>query len=209
VKEVNTYRIIRMSVFLFVALLHVGLLAWFRFNVIVKQQEAAAQAEIMKLVDVEEYIPPPPPPPPPPPRPKKKIIETAVQPVASEMIIEVEEQVVETAEVIEPPVIVPREPEYLPQHKISEIPVIPSKEILKRIEYPPLALKQKLQAVVYVELFIDSKGAIRRINVLKDPGNGFAEAAVKAISGLTCEPAKANGKPVAVRFRYPIRFALK
>ena len=47
------------------------------------------------------------------------------------------------------------------------------------------------------------------MSVLKDPGFGFAEAAIKALAGLVCEPAQVEGRPVAVRYRYPVRFALK
>ncbi len=89
------------------------------------------------------------------------------------------------------------------------MPEIPSREILSRIRYPALALRQEIEGVVYLELFIDGGGTIRMIRVLKDPGYGFAEAAVEALTGMRCKPALANGKPVAVRFRYPVRFTLQ
>jgi outer membrane biosynthesis protein TonB len=38
------------------------------------------------------------------------------------------------------------------------VPEIPSKEILSRITYPPIALKQGIEGVVYLELFIDADG---------------------------------------------------
>ena len=101
------------------------------------------------------------------------------------------------------------EPDYVPQYEITDVPVIPVAQVLSRIEYPPLAARQGIEATVYVELYIDSHGAIRKVVVLKDPGYGFAEAAVKALQGVMTTPARANGRPVAVRFRYPIRFKLK
>jgi protein TonB len=101
------------------------------------------------------------------------------------------------------------EPDYLPQFKITDLPVLPVKELLARIEYPPLAAKQGIEATVYLELLIDETGKIRKITVLKDPGYGFAEVAVNALSGVTCVPAKVAGRAVAVRYRYPVRFALK
>ena len=45
--------------------------------------------------------------------------------------------------------------------------------------------------------------------MLKDPGNGFAEAAIAALGDIFCVPAKIDGHPVAVRYRYPVRFTLK
>ena len=71
-----------------------------------------------------------------------------------------------------------------------------------------MAMKQGIEGVVYLELFIDENGNIRQVNVLKDPGYGFAEAAIAALDGITCKPALMNDKPVAVRFRYPVRFVL-
>jgi len=103
----------------------------------------------------------------------------------------------------------PAEPDYLPQFKIDQVPTMPDSAILARIVYPPLAAKQGIEAVVFLELYIDDRGVIRKVNVLKDPGFGFAEAAVKALDGVQVRPAQAQGKPVAVRFRYNMRFKLK
>jgi protein TonB len=175
---------------------------------------------IFKIVDLEEYVPPP-------PEPEKEEIEKKIQPEEPievpqqeeivEEVIETEEEVVtvETEEVpsVESPgpapAPQPEEIEYLPQHKISVPPQMPVEEIRKRINYPPLANRQRIEGVVFLELFIDREGKIRNIRVLKEPGYGFAEAAVEALEGLTVKPAEANGVPVAVRFRYPIRFKLK
>lgn len=191
----------RMPAFLLIAaLVHLAAFAWVRFVIPQKAAEFDPGATVFKLVDVEEYVPPPPP-------PEAVVKKVAEQPKAAETIVETTEPVVEVQD--ESPYSPPVEPEYLPQHKISDIPVIPTKNILSRIEYPPIALRQGIEGVVYLELFIDEAGAIRKVNILKDPGFGFAEAALKALEGIRCEPARANGKPVAVRFRYPVRFSLK
>ena len=65
-----------------------------------------------------------------------------------------------------------------------------------------------LTGTLYLYVDLDEYGNIRRVNVLKDPGYGFADAAVAALEGITCKPAMMNDKPVAVRFRYPVRFVL-
>lgn len=193
-------RILRYSVLTLAAAAHLLMLVYFKFSISREAVLPETEAEVIKLVDFQEYIPPPLP----KPQPEKELKLVRDQPSVSEMIIAVEEKVVEVNEAL--PVF--QEPEYLPQHKISRIPVIPVEEILDRIEYPPMALRQKLEAVVYVELYIDQTGLVRRVFILKDPGNGFAEAAARALEGLQCGPAEANGKAVAVRFRYPIRFIL-
>ena len=101
--------------------------------------------------------------------------------------------------------------EYLPMHRISVAPVFSEKEIKDRLIYPPIALRARIEGMVYLELFVDRQGEVRRITVLREsPENrGFAEAAVKAFEGLRGAPAQANGITVGVRYRYPVRFAIR
>lgn len=193
VERISKYsRLARPVLFILAFFIHGAIIYMFSF----KSGEAPVEtvdfreAEVFKLVDIQEFVPPPP--------EVKEVVTVSHQPKASETIVETQEEVREEKEEIL----------YLPQHKISSVPVIPSREILSRIEYPPMALKQGIEAVVYLELFIDNKGQIRNIKVLKDPGHGFAQAAVKAFSGITCIPAVANGKACAVKFRYPVKFTL-
>lgn len=192
--------------FVCVAIVHIIVLVSIKFTVRPESLQESSSYDILKLVDIEEYTPPPLP----KTQPEKKedtlIVET--QPTASEEIYETEKEVIER---LDAPLFIPetKEPEYVPQHKISQIPEIPTKEILAKIQYPPLALRQGIEAVVYLELYIDHEGTIRKIEILKDPGYGFVEAAIQALEGVVCKPAFSNGKAVAVRFRYPIRFSLK
>lgn len=195
---------VRPIIFLTVGLVHLAAILFFRITMPGGPlSDRMRDAEVIKLVDVEEYQPA-----------AQKIIppeDTIIvpeQPSAAETVIEVDQKVEEQINAPEVSSLL-EEPEYLPQHKISEVPGIPTGEILTRIEYPSLALKQGIEAVVYLELYIDTAGRIRRIDVLKDPGYGFAEAAVSALEGIICTPARANATPVAVRYRYPVRFTLK
>lgn len=185
----------RPLLFVLVLFLHVGVICFFNFSGKADSVETVdfREAEVFKLVDVQEYVKPAP-----KPVEKKDVVKVSNQPKASEKILETKEEVVREEEQIE----------YLPQHKISTVPVIPGREVLSRIVYPPMALKQGIEAVVYLELFIDSKGQIKNIKVLKDPGHGFAQAALSALQGITCIPANANGKACAVRYRYPVKFTL-
>ena len=185
---------IRPLIFFAVLVIHVVLLLCLNFNEGTIEKEDENYAEIFKLVDVEEFVPPP-------PQVVEKKQQVVIQPKASENVKETEEDIIEIPH--------NEEPDYLPQHKISSIPEIPTKEILSKIEYPQMALRQGNEGVVYLELFIDQNGYIRKINILKNPGFGFAEAALKALEGIVCKPAMANGKPCAVKFRYPVRFTVK
>lgn len=100
--------------------------------------------------------------------------------------------------------------EYLPLQKISQMPIISEQYVRSKLAYPEMARRAGIMGRVFLELFVDSRGKIRRVAVLKeDPaGYGFAEAAVSAFDGCACVPAKVNGQAVSVRFRYPIRFSL-
>ncbi|MBB5217861.1 TonB family protein [Treponema rectale] len=189
----SVFKYYRPFLFFIVFLLHALLIYSLNFKdePVVTDTEEFVDAQVFKLVDVIEQLPPL-------PVEEKTYVEVTNQPAASEKIIETEEEVR----------IVQEEIDYLPQHKISSVPVIPSREVLSRIVYPPLALKQGIEGIVYLELYIDGEGVIRKINVLKDPGHGFAQSAVAALTGLTCIPANANGKNCAVRYRYPVKFTL-
>lgn len=180
-------------IFFFAAILHVSVLALVRVSTPQNASGDDIEYELFKLVDVEEYVPPP-------PAPDTTVVYN--QPTAAEKVITTDDEIIEIE--TRDPVI-----DYVPQHKISIIPDIPTRDVLERIVYPPMALRQEIEGVVYLELFIDQTGLIRKIRVLKDPGYGFADAAVAALTGLRCKPAYANGAPVAVRFRYPVRFTIQ
>lgn len=179
-------------VFLFAIIIHFAAFALLRFSAPPQAEVQDSDYEILKLVDVEEYTPPP-------EKPDTTVVYN--QPVSAETVIATENDVLEIQTT-------QAEPDYTPQHKISIVPGIPTREVLDRIEYPPIALRQGIEGIVYLELYIDREGLIRKILVLKDPGYGFSDAAVAALTGVRCKPAYANGVPVAVRFRYPVRFTV-
>ncbi len=197
----------KVFVFTLAALLHLILIL--TITIESEDKEKRKDNSVFKMVDIEEFIPPKPKKEepkktlPPPKKLKETQIEVVNQNDIAEDVIETKKEVVEVLEVT------PKEIEYLAQHKISDPPGIPTGDILDKIIYPTLANKQKIEGVVYLELYIDNTGVIRNIKVLKDPGFGLADAAIRAFEGIKCEPALANGIPVAVRFRYPVRFKLK
>jgi protein TonB len=224
ISTLDKVRKIRLTLFLAVALVHVFLIFFVVFNIDAASPPPEDSSKVMKLVDIQEEIPlipspPPPPPPPPPAEPPPVVSQNAVEAAAETMIaadeVPQDQVVVSSLPVVQYPAI-PRQPvqkeiEYLKQSQISETPQFSDKDILKNLIYPPIAQRSGIEGTVILELFIDPQGSIRRINILKETpeGRGFGEAAVNAFKGIKAIPAKANGVPVAVRYRYPIRFALK
>ncbi|SJZ70374.1 outer membrane transport energization protein TonB [Trichlorobacter thiogenes] len=75
--------------------------------------------------------------------------------------------------------------------------------------YPSLARRRGKEGVVVLRLSINETGHLTRLEVLEDPGYGFAEAAQEAVRGSSFTPAHHNGKPVAVLATLPIRFNLR
>ena len=102
------------------------------------------------------------------------------------------------------------ESNYVGQFNAAIAPVFPMNYIKSRVIYPPLAKEQGIQNVVVIlELLVDKNGEIKKVNVLKDPGFGFAEAAVKGFQGVKVTPARdPSGNPISIRFRFPFRFVL-
>lgn len=186
---------IRWLIMLAVAVFHLVLLLAVKFNTAAQQKRD--DVSIFKVVDVKEA----PPAPSPKPKPKKKqVLKVMKQDAVAEDIIKTEKEVEEVSA---------EEINYMPQHKISKMPVIDKQLLRSRVIYPPIAKKKEISGVVYLELFIDSEGNILKVRILKDPGFGFGEAARKGLLGMKVHPAEANGEKTAARVRYPVVFKLQ
>jgi protein TonB len=204
---------VRFIIFAVVAALHLLLILFFVVRVKGGALAGEEPVPVMKILDLQEEVPPPPPPPPVPPVDNPAAVET------------IAENMIETEEVPEDQVLVPPgsivtpgipnqgrgEEEYLSMGSISVPPAFSEQDIRRNLVYPSIARRSGIEGLVYLELFIDSRGQVQRINVLREnPLNrGFGEAAAAAFRGLSCKPAEANGRPVAVRYRYPVRFRLR
>jgi protein TonB len=193
----------RLLVFGAVAALHAFVLVFFVVHMGVSDIAPNAPLTVMKLTDIREAAPPPPPP------ERKPERRQSPEPIAQNMV-ETEtpppEPEFETAPAYRPP----EAENYLPMHRVSFPPVIAETDLLKSLAYPPIAQRSGVEGMVHLELFIDRQGIVQRVVILKEtPENyGFGEAAAKAFRGRACTPAQANGEPVAVRYRYPVRFKL-
>ena len=192
---------IRLITFAAVAALHIILLLLVAFNIETKISPAEPVAGVMRLFDLREQIPPP-------LDPEEPVTNTR------ELIAET---MIETDDAPPPPVISSSPAQtyvaidYLPQHRLTDLPVLPHDEISRAMVYPPIALRSGIEGSVILDLFIDSQGNIRNVRVLREdpPGRGFAESAVNALKGIRAKPGEVNGVTFAAQYRYPIRFTLK
>lgn len=79
-------------------------------------------------------------------------------------------------------------------------------------EYPDFAKKSKIQGTVVLDVEILADGSVGAIEVRKSlfPGTGgLDEAAIKSVRATKFQPARSNGKAVAVWVTYPITFSLE
>jgi TonB family protein len=93
----------------------------------------------------------------------------------------------------------------VPVTTVTDAPVV--KNTVKP-EYSKEMIAAKLEGVIKAELLIDANGIVKEVKILNDLGYGTADAARKAFLQWTFDPAKVNGKAVAVWITYSIRFVL-
>lgn len=75
-------------------------------------------------------------------------------------------------------------------------------------KYPALAKRLNREGKVMLRLSINETGALTGMEVIENPGYGFAEAAMDAVRNSTFSPARHNGMAVASRATLPVSFKL-
>lgn len=75
--------------------------------------------------------------------------------------------------------------------------------------YSDVAKRVRLQGQVVLEAIIDKNGNVVDVKVRRGLPYGLSEEAVKAVQQWKFEPAKLNGKPVAVFYTLTVKFALQ
>lgn len=96
---------------------------------------------------------------------------------------------------------------YLPFFKVVKLPQF----IVKiKPEYPSSARMKEQESEVLVEVYIDDRGRVRKVSVLRSGGAEFDSSVVRALSRSEFLPAvDKDGKPVACRVRIPYKFELE
>lgn len=78
-------------------------------------------------------------------------------------------------------------------------------------EYPSAALRKYAEGTVWVRVLIDSEGNVRKAFIEQSSGQGvgFEEAALKAAMQRKYDPARYEGRAVAVWSSYQVTFKLR
>lgn len=80
----------------------------------------------------------------------------------------------------------------------------------QNIKYPKAAREHDIKGRVFVEFIVQKDGSIYGIKILRGIGYGCDEEVVRVVKAMPkWIPAKMNGKPVAMRYKLPVMFAMK
>lgn len=86
------------------------------------------------------------------------------------------------------------------------------KFISEHIIYPPSAMENKIEGVVYIRFTVEKDGSLSDYKILRDVSgtdelSREAIRVIKLTSGMW-KPGKQSGKPVRVYYNLPVRFKL-
>jgi TonB family C-terminal domain len=82
--------------------------------------------------------------------------------------------------------------------------------VIKKIVYPETAIHMKIEGKVVARVFVDAKGNVIKIDILKPAHELLNEEAVRVLTeDAVYIPAQANGKPVAGAITVPLNFKIQ
>lgn len=80
----------------------------------------------------------------------------------------------------------------------------------KNLQYPTMAKEQGIQGKVWIGFIVDKFGNVSNVEVLRGIGGGCDEEAARVVGIMPrWNPGKQSGRPVIVKFRFPINFTLR
>jgi len=102
----------------------------------------------------------------------------------------------------------PGEDDYLIAVEKIATPIGGLESILKKISYPTHARSAGIQGKVYLLVYINEKGGVDDVKLVKGIGGGCDEEAISAVKKSKFEPGANNGVPVKTKVSLPITFKL-
>lgn len=82
---------------------------------------------------------------------------------------------------------------------------------IKRVNpvYPEIARRAGVEGTVYVKIWVDKEGKVRKAEILKSDADIFNQAAIDAVTQWVFTPALMKSGPVSVWVSVPLRFKLQ
>lgn len=148
--------------------------------------------------------------PPPPPKPVIPI-ETPSDDV---LLDDVEFETIDWTDDVAPPSPPPKTEETEPIPVFIEVadvlpePVGGVSAIQSKIVYPEIAIRARVQGRVYVKAYVDEKGIVKKVELIKGIGAGCDEEALSAVKKTLFFPGQQRGRNVKVQVTVPVMFEL-
>ncbi|MBI5662659.1 MULTISPECIES: energy transducer TonB [Ignavibacterium] len=98
---------------------------------------------------------------------------------------------------------------YLAFAQVMPEPVDGLPAVIKKIQYPPIARQAGLEGKVFVMAYVDEKGNVDDVKVIKGIGGGCEEEVIKVLKTTKFKPGMNNGQPVKVKTSLSFAFKLK
>jgi protein TonB len=81
-------------------------------------------------------------------------------------------------------------------------------ELVKKIKYPEIAKRVNLEGKVYAMAFVDEKGNVDKVTIIKSLGGGCDEEVVRVLGVSKFKPGQHDGKPVKVKTTISVTFKI-
>lgn len=98
---------------------------------------------------------------------------------------------------------------YLAFAQVMPEPVEGLTAVIKKIQYPAIAKQAGLEGKVFVMAYVDEKGNVDDVKVLKGVGGGCEEEVIRVLKTTKFKPGMNNGQPVKVKTSLSFAFKLK
>lgn len=174
--------------------------------------------EEIEITRPEDTPPPPPPPPAPVVAEVLTVVEDNVEVADAEIMTSDDSQDAAQAQTYTPPAVVEEEEEDSNQifSIVEEMPEFPGGDtalmqyINKSIKYPVIAQENGIQGRVVVTFVINKDGKVVDAQVVRGVDPALDKEALRVINTLPAwKPGKQRGKPVRVKYTFPVLFRLQ
>ena len=82
-------------------------------------------------------------------------------------------------------------------------------ELSKKLKYPAVAKQTNIEGKVYAMAYVDEKGNVDKVKIIKGLGAGCDEEVVRVLETSKFKPGQHEGKPVKVKTTVSVVFKLK
>ena len=176
---------------------------------VVQEQEVVEIKEIKQTQQVKK--------PPPPPRPPVPV-EVPDDQVLEDLELDLDATLDIDAAVNQAPPPPPAAKEEAPRQEIFQVveqmpTMIPSqqaglRQLQQCVNYPQMARRAGVEGTVFVQFVVNEQGNVENPRVVRGPGAGTGDEALRCVRDVKFTPGKQRGRPVKVQMSLPVRFQL-